>query len=167
MTGDPLQAGRVFGRTAGIFLLHLLAASFGPAAFESLLWSVIGQPRSLAVLESREWILSIGSAAAIAYVLCKKWPTASALWVWTVPAAVLLFRVVLYTTSPHPADATVLQHFLRPDCSQDVSQCQDFLLATVLSIRAAAYSVAAWAVLKFGTVGKPAHNLNGPTTKKR
>jgi hypothetical protein len=167
MTEDPLSAGMTFGRSAGIFLLHLLAATFGPAAIESLLWSVIGQPHSFSALEGREWFLSIGSAAAIAYVVCKKWPTASALWVWTVPVAVLLFRVVLYTTSPHPADATVLQHFLRPDCSQDVSQCQDFLLATVLSIRAVAYSVAAWAVLKFGTVGKPAHNLNGPATKKR
>jgi hypothetical protein len=167
MTENPLKAGMAFGRTAGIFILHLLAATFGPAAFESMLWSVIGQPHSLSVLEGREWALSIGSAAAIAYVVCKKWPTASAVWVWTVPVALLMFRVAIYGSASHPANAPVLQHFLRPDCSQDVSQCQDFLLVTVLSIRAVAYSVAAWAVLKFGTVGKPAHNLNGPATKKR
>jgi hypothetical protein len=164
---QPRDSSRNPLRTAGIFFLHLLAATFGPAAIESLLWSVIGQPSSLSVLEGREWFLSIGSAAAIAYVVCKKWPTASALWVWTVPVAFLIFRVLIYNSASHPTNAAVSQHFLRPDCSQDVSQCQDFLLVTVLSMRAVAYSVAAWVIIKFRAGGTPSQTLNGPATKKR
>jgi hypothetical protein len=144
MTEDPLQAGMAFGRTAGIFLLHLIAATFGPAAIESLLWSVIGQPHSLSAIEGREWILSVTSAALIGYFACKRWPNKVAIWVWTVPVALLIIRVAVYASTSHTTAAgSAAKHFLNPDCSRDIAECQDFLLVTVLSIRAVAYSVAA------------------------
>jgi hypothetical protein len=145
MTENPLQAGRAFGRAAGIFLLHLLAATFGPAAFESLLWSVIGQPHSLSALEGREWILSVTSAALIGYFASKRWPNKAAMWVWTLPVALLIIRIALYGSTSRSAVAggSAAKHFLHPDCSRDIAECQDFLVVTVLSIRAVAYSVAA------------------------
>lgn len=136
--GNPL-------RTAGIFLLHLFAATFGPAAIESFLWSVIGQPHSLSAIEGREWILSVGSAALIGYLVCKRWPNKVAIWVWMLPVALLIIRIVMYASTPHNAGAggSAAKHFLNPDCSRDIAECQDFLLFTVLSIRSVAYSVAA------------------------
>jgi len=149
-------------RIVALFFLHLLAATLGPAAVESLLWSVVGQPHSISTIESAEWILSVGSAAAIAYVVCRKWPSQSALLVWTVPLVALLFRLATYSSS----STEIWQHFLRPDCAKDISECKDFLLVTVLTIRALTYSAAAWIFLIVG--GAPAgRNLNGPATKKR
>ena len=143
MTDNPLQAGRAFGRTAGIFLLHLLAATLGPAAIESLLWSVIGQPHSLSAIEGREWILSVTSAALIGYFICKRWPNKAAMWVWTLPVALLIIRIAMYASASHNTVGSAAKHFLNPDCSRDIAECQDFLLFTVLSIRSVAYSVAA------------------------
>jgi hypothetical protein len=144
MTQNPLQAGMAFGRTAGIFLLNLLAATFGPAAFESLLWSVIGQPHSLSTIEGREWILSVTSAALIAYLVYKRWPNQAAMWVWTLPVALLIIRIAVYASASHTmAGVSAARHFFNPDCSKDIANCQDFLLFTVLSIRSVAYSVAA------------------------
>lgn len=129
-------------RTIGIFLLHLLAATFGPAGVESLLWSVIGQPHSFSAIEGREWIFSLVTAALIGYFVCKRWPSPTAVWVWTLPVALLIIRIAMYSGASH--DGTISSHFLRPDCPTDIAECQDFLLFTVFSIRAVAYSAAAW-----------------------
>jgi hypothetical protein len=162
MTGTAGSV-RVSGRMVALYVLHLVAATFGPAGVESLLWSIIGRPSSISATEGREWFLSIITAAAIAYFVYEHWPTVSAMWVWVLPVAFLLLRVLVYQRTPHPTEINIWQHFFYPDCSKTVSECQDFLLATVLSVRALSYSLMA-GVLRWKLNRE---HLNGPATEKR
>jgi len=141
--------GEIF-RTAGAFVAHLVAALLGTGMVESpfaaIVRAVVGQPRSLASIEAKIWLTSVTTAALLGYFISKYRPSKTALWVWTLPGAILVCRVLLYGIG-NPVSAA--EHFLAPNCLDSKSKCQDFLVFTLSAVRACGYSLGAWISMRF------------------
>ena len=133
-------------RTSGAFVAHLIAALLGTGMVESSIWAVLGRPRSLAGIEAKIWFTSLTIAALLGFLISRYRPSTSALWVWVLPGAILAFRVLLYGLGK---PASLAEHFLAPNCLGNKTECQDFLVFTVSAARAFAYSLGAWASIRF------------------
>ncbi len=132
--------------TVGAFVSHLVAALFGTAMVESSIWAVLGRPRSLAGTEAKIWFTSLTIAALLGFFIGRYRPSKSALWVWVLPGTIFAFRVLLYGFGRTGA---LVEHFLAPNCLQSKTECQDFLVFTISAARTGAYSLGAWASLRF------------------
>ena len=137
-------------RTAGAFVAHLVAALLGTgmveSSFAASVRALVGQPRSLAGIEAKIWLMSLTIAALLGFLISKYRPSKSALWVWTLPGTILACRVLLYGLGK---PASVAEHFLAPNCLDNKSECQDFLVFTVSAARTFAYSLGAWVSMRF------------------
>jgi hypothetical protein len=133
-------------RTSGAFVAHLIAALIGTGMVESSIWAVLGRPRSLAGIETKIWFTSLTIAALLGFFISRYRPSKSALWVWVLPCAILALRVLLYGIGK---PASLAEHFLGPNCLGNKAECQDFLVFTVSAVRTFAYSLGAWASMRF------------------
>jgi membrane protease YdiL (CAAX protease family) len=150
-----------FLRAAGVFLLNLAIAILGTSMIESSISSQIGHARSLSGIEARLWLSSLTIAALLGFFVCRRWPTKSAMWVWTLPVVFFAFRVLLYRSSNSAlVGSSILKHFLAPNCLNDTADCHDFLIFTISAARTVAYSLAAWVSWHFH--GRPS-NQTGET----
>lgn len=144
-TSESIPVAKVF-LTVGTFVSHLIAALLGTGMVESSIGAVLGRPRSLVGLEAKIWFTSLTIAALLGFFICRYRPSKSALWVWVLPGTIFAFRVLLYGFGRTGALA---EHFLAPNCLHNKIECQDFLVFTISAARTGAYSLGAWASLRF------------------
>ena len=62
------SAGQLL-RVAGVFILNLAAAVFGPAVIESSVWSALPRARSFTGIEAKEWLLGLTAAALLGFFI--------------------------------------------------------------------------------------------------
>jgi len=146
------SAGQLL-RVAGVFILNLAAAVFGPAVIESSVWSALPRARSFTGIEAKEWLLGLTAAALLGFFISRRWPSRGAVWVWIVP--VLFFALGARAYSGRRTNSVLVndgfwKHFFAPDCLE--TNCRDYLVFTVPAARAAVYSVAAWVSLRLRRV---------------
>ena len=149
MSVAEASAGQLL-RVAGAFVLNLAAAAFGPGVIESSVWRALPRATSFTGIEAKEWLLGLTCAALLGFFISRRWPSRSAVWVWIVPVLFFTLGALAYSgrgTNSVVVDDGFWKHFFAPDCSGK-SNCRDYLVFTVPTARAAAYSVAAWMSLR-------------------
>jgi hypothetical protein len=141
-----------FFRSVGEFLLNYVVAVIGTTMMESSIWSRIGHSHSVSEVLAREWLLGPTIAALLGVFVGRRWLPKSAPWVWILPAALFVFRTLLYETSS-PSSVLAFKsfsgHFLAPNCLTDRIACTDFFVFTIPAARTASYSLTAWISLRF------------------
>ena len=147
------SAGQLL-RVASVFMLNLAAAVFGPAVIESSAWSALPRPSSFSGIEAKEWLLGLTVAALLGFFISRRWPSRSAVWVWTVP--VLFFALGALAYSGRGKNSVLVddgfwKHFFAPDCFEK-SNCRDYFVFTIPAVRTAVYSLAAWMSLRLRRV---------------
>jgi hypothetical protein len=147
-------------RTVGLFLLHLTLAFIGTAVLETagrrlvapLLEQVHSPQSAIFARLGEEWFFSLGCAALIGFIFGNHWPDdKSARWIWTVPTALLLTRVLLVAMTSRQSSVldqgvdTVWSRFSGLGCYSWNGRlsCVDFFVFTLSTVRSVAYSVAA------------------------
>ena len=133
----PWCSGRAFGgqldsctftpmkssmRSVGLYLLHLLAATFGVLLATGILLNVvlkpfeplIGHTRLLSVAKGPYYPLPIVLAALAGYFSYIRFKSNYRFWVWIIPALYLVTKIVLWKPSSVLGDhdwGTALTHF--------------------------------------------------------
>jgi hypothetical protein len=140
-----------FLRAAGSYVGSLAIAIFGTNAIAAEVSIPMGHASSLAAMETKHLLLGVTIGALLGFFVNRYRPTKTAVWVWIVPIALLLYRIFLYstrTTSVLFGDS-ISQHFLAPSCLDHIAECLDFTGITIPTAQTVAYSLAAWISLRF------------------
>jgi len=138
-----------FFRSVGDYLLCFAIAVFGSNA---ILWDMpTVHTHSFAGLAAKFWVSCVTVGALLGFFVTRYRPTRMALWIWILPVTLLIYRIVLYRTTRTNSifGDSVLQHFVAPNCPENVRDCLDFSLFTIFAARTLAYSLAAWVSLRF------------------
>jgi hypothetical protein len=150
MTGDALvsieSVPRIL-RVTGLLILDLLGAVVVPAILEGSVWRLI-PVHSVAAVVLKEWFLGVPCAAFVGFMMYRKWGSATARWVWVLPAFWFAFSTIPHAVSRgrHSVlaqDGGFWFNFSGAGCVADVTKCRDFYALAVPFIRALAYSGAA------------------------
>jgi hypothetical protein len=151
MNASTSRALRAF-RAMGSLILNSGAAIVGTGIVATLGHSAL---RSLwpahtsTQIVLREWIISIGFAASIGFLVQKRWRSIMARWVWVVPCLWFLLKVAVYAGAQPKSviieNNSLFLHFSGLLCSQGIHdyECYDFLFFTLPLIRSISYSIAA------------------------
>jgi hypothetical protein len=136
-------------RSVGDYLLCFAIAILGSNA---ILWAMpTVHTYSFSGLTVKTWVSGVTVAVLLGFFVTRYRPTKMALWIWILPVTLLVCRIVLYMTTRTNSlfGDSVLQHFVAPNCPENIRDCQDFLFFTTLAYRTLAYSLAAWVSLHF------------------
>jgi hypothetical protein len=139
-----------FFRSAGDYLLCFAIAILGSNAILGEINPIV-HTHSFSGLAAKMWISGVAVAALLGFFVTRYRPTKMAPWIWILPVALLIYRIVLYTTMRTHSifEESVLQHFVAPNCPESIWDCRDFSSFTLLAARTLAYSLAAWVSLRF------------------
>ena len=139
-----------FTRAAGDYLLCLAIAILGSNVILAEINPII-HTHSFSGLAAKTWISCVTLAVFLGFFATRYRPTRMALWIWILPVGFLIYRMVLYisTRTNSIFGDSFLQHFVAPNCLDNVRDCTDFSFFTIFAARTLAYSLAAWVSLYF------------------
>ena len=139
-----------FARSVGDYLLCFAIAILGSNWILQEINPIV-HPHSFSGLAAKMWISCVTVAVLLGFFVTRYRPTRMALWIWILPVGFLIFRMVVYSsTRTHSLFGdSFLQHFVAPNCPDNVRDCLDFSFFTILAARTLAYSLAAWVSLHF------------------
>jgi hypothetical protein len=109
-------------------------------------------------LFAKMWVSCVLVGLLLGFFVTRYRPTRMALWIWIVPVTLLIYRMVLYGSTQRSGvfGDSFLQHFVAPSCPNDARECLDFSFFTILAVRTATYSLAAWASFQYPRSGTSA-----------
>jgi hypothetical protein len=139
-----------FFRSVGDYLLCFAIAILGSNAILGDI-NPTAHTDSFFGLAAKIWVSCVTVAALLGFFVTRYRPTKMAVWIWILPVTLLIYRIVLYTTTRTTSifGDSVLQHFVAPNCPESVKDCVDFSFFTILAARTLVYSLAAWVSLRF------------------
>jgi hypothetical protein len=120
------SAAGKFVRPVGDYLLCFATAILGSNAILGEINPIV-HTHSFSGLAAKMWISGVTVAALLGFFVTRYRPTKMALWIWILPFALLIYRIVLYTTvRTHSIfEDGVLKHFVAPNCPESVWDCRD------------------------------------------
>ena len=136
-------------RVALMYIGDLLSAVIGTAVLESIIWQFLGRGSSLSAMTVRELMLSSVIAFLIGAAGWALRPRTTAMWVWTVPAALLSTVIVAFYVRGSggvlQAGQAHLLSYLGLDTIgvQSYKRFTTFFVFVIPAVRGVAYSVGA------------------------
>jgi hypothetical protein len=140
-------------RTVGAFLLNFLALVIIAGSLKFAVQSLLGPvTKNLPAIQLfLEWVLNIGCGVLTGFFVRKRWKTETAKWIWIMPAPLFVFGVLLSISHRHGYSVLIDTPSPWAPISgtgcygvRNLQDCKEYALFTVLFVRAAAYSLAAY-----------------------
>jgi hypothetical protein len=141
-------------RAVFAYIANFVAAIFGTAVLATPAWRLLGKPATHNGIVIRGLFLSVVIAFCLALFVSIKWPTRAAMWVWVLPAVLLLLRATLFAVFSVPGSVLSESHsisaFLGLDMSSGYSELAftNYVLFVIPTVRTVAYSAGALVVWK-------------------
>src|SRR5258708_57634 len=120
------------------YFANLAIALSVPVPIDHLL-SVAYHLKSISAIIWREWAISILCSGITGFLASKRLNGTMAKWVWVFPSLILAYRVTAYLSmTDYFSVASTLKHFSGAECHSgtQASGCRDFLVFTVIAVRA-------------------------------